>query len=110
MVRDRIEINKSLIPYEFEITLAGEVFQIGVRYNEFADLFTLSLTKNGELICAGEPVVYGVPLFKDIYVCDKYPALRIIPYDESGENNEVTAENFNKTVYLLIDNGADVIE
>lgn len=110
MIRDRIEINKNLIPYTFNIILSGEVFEIGVKYNEFADMFVLSLTKDGELICAGEPVVYGVPLFKDVYICGKYPEIRIIPFDESKEVCVVTWENFNETVYLIIDNGSDVIE
>lgn len=110
MKRDVLEINKNMIPYRFEIVLAGEMFEIGVRYNEYADMFTVSLTKNKELICSGEPVVYGVALFQDIYVGSKYPALRIIPYDESDENKEVTWDNFGETVRLVIDNGADTIE
>lgn len=110
MVRDRIKINKSLIPYKFDITLAGEVFQLGIKYNEFADIFTVSLTKDKELICSGEPVVYGVPLFQDVYVGGKYPALRIVPYDESNENNAVTWDNLEETVFLVIDNGSDTIE
>lgn len=109
MVRDRIVINKSLIPYKFDITLAGEVFQLGIKYNEFADMFTVSLSKDKELICSGEPIVYGVPLFQDIYVSGKYPALRIVPIDESRENNTVTWDNFEETVFLIIDNGSDVI-
>lgn len=109
MKRDAIQINKKLIPYTFDIILGGEVFEIGIKYNEFADLFTISLTKNKELICAGEPVVYGVPLFRDIYVNDKYPVLRIVPYDESNENKQVAWDNFNETVFLVIDNGSDVI-
>lgn len=109
MVRDRITINKSLIPYKFDITLAGEVFQLGIKYNEFADMFTVSLTKDKELICSGESVVYGVPLFQDIYVSGKYPALRIVPLDESRENNTVTWNNLEETVFLIIDNGSDVI-
>lgn len=109
MVRDIIKINKSLIPYKFDITLAGEAFQLGIKYNEFADMFTVSLTKDKELICSGEPIVYGVPLFQDVYVGGKYPALRIVPYDESNENNTVTWDNMEETVFLIIDNGSDVI-
>ena len=109
MKRDIFNINKNMIPYRFDIILAGEVFEIGVKYNNYADLFTMSLTKNKELICAGEPVIYGVPLFKDIYVSGKYPTLKIVPFDESNENKEVTWDNFGETVRLIIDNGADDI-
>lgn len=110
MTKDRIEINKNLVPYSFNITLSGEVFEIGIKYNEFADLFTLSLTKNKELICSGEPLIYGTALFQDLYVNGKYPALRVVPFDESGENCTVTWDNLNETVFLIIDNGSDSIE
>lgn len=109
MKRDTVQINKKLIPYSFDIILGGEVFEIGIKYNEFADLFTISLTKNKELICSGEPIVYGVPLFNDIYVKGKYPVLRIVPYDESNENKQVTWDNFGETVFLVIDNRSDAI-
>ena len=113
MTRDIIEIDTSSIPYDFEIVLADETFKIGVNYNETADLFTLSLAKldedTGEFteVCAGEPIIYGKPLWNDVFISGKYPALVIVPYDESGENNAVTFDNLNSTVFLTIDNGND---
>lgn len=104
MKKDRILITKSLIPYSFNILLADELFTLRVNYNEKRDFFTVALEKDGETICEGEPVVYGVPLFRDIYEAGKYPAVDIIPVDESGEQNTVSFENFNKTVFLTIDN------
>lgn len=113
MQRDIIEINKEQIPYEFDIVLADETFLIGVNYNEIADLFTLSLSKLNEetgeyeTICTGEPIIYGQPLWKDVYISDKYPAVDIVPLDESGESTSVTYDNLNNTVFLTIDNGND---
>jgi hypothetical protein len=110
MKRDIIEINKDLIPYEFDIVLADETFKIGVNFNETAELFTLDLSKldeeSGEYeeICKGEPIIYGKPLFSDVFINGKYPAIDIVPYDESGENNAVTFDNLNETVFLCIDN------
>ena len=104
---DRIEITKELIPYTFEISLADEIFTITVNYNAYADMFTLSLEKDGETICAGEPLIYGVPLWENLFVCGKYPELNIIPLDESGKMNSVTFENLNETVFLTIDNAGD---
>ena len=109
MIRDTIEINKNLIPYKFNIILAGQVFEIGIKYNEYADLFIMSLSKDNELICAGEPLIYGMPLFNDLYISGKYPALKIIPFDDSKANNNVTWDNFQQTVFLIIDNGSDVV-
>ena len=104
---DRIEITKSLIPYKFDILLGDEIFTITVNYNASADMFTLSLEKNGEMICLGEPIIYGVPLWQDSYVCGKYPELEIIPIDESGDMNSVTFDYLNRTVYLSINNTGD---
>lgn len=110
MKHDYIEIDRDKVPYDFNITLADETFMIGVDYNETAEFFTLQLSKLNEEsgkydeICAGEPVVYGMPLWNDVYRSGKFPALDIVPVDESGENNAVTYDNINKTVFLMIDN------
>ena len=106
-MRDRIEITKELIPYTFEISLADEIFTITVNYNAYADMFTFSLEKDGETVCAGEPRIYGIPLWKDVFVCGKYPEVEIIPIDESGNMSSVTFENLNETVFLTIDNAGD---
>lgn len=102
-MRDRIEINKNLVPYTFDILLGGEVFTLRVDYNSLGDMFTISLYKGEELICAGEPVVYGVPLWTDVYINDRYPAVDIVPIDESGDTDTVTYDNMNETVFLTID-------
>ena len=116
MKRDIIEIDKSVIPYEFNIVLADETFLIGVNYNETAQLFTLDLSKLDEetgkfvTLCKGEPIIYGKPLWEDVFINEKYPAVVIVPYDESGENNAVTFDNLNETVFLVIDNTEEEIE
>lgn len=104
-MKDRIEINKKLIPYTFDILLGGEMFNIRADYNSVADLFTLDLYKDGELICAGEPIIYGLPLWRNVYVSGKYPCVDIVPLDESGNMNAVTFDNLNETVFLTVDNG-----
>lgn len=111
MKNDIIEIDASRVPYEFDIVLADETFLIGVGYNETGKFFTLSLSKmdaeSGDFVevCAGEPVVYGVPLWNDVYKDGKFPALTIIPCDESGETNAVTFDNLGRNVFLVVDNG-----
>lgn len=109
MKRDVIEIEKDRVPYEFDISLANETFRIGVEYNETAEFFTLKLSKRNEEtggydeVCAGEPIVYGVPLWKDVYRSGKFPLPVITPYDESGDSNSVTFDNFGRLVFLTIE-------
>ena len=104
-MRDRIEIEKDQIPYSFDILLADEEFELGIYYNQRHDLFTIELIKNGETL-AYEPIIYGVPLFQDVFQ-ESFPALQIVPLDEAGIEVEVNFENMNETVFLTIDNGEE---
>ncbi|WOC33060.1 MULTISPECIES: phage baseplate plug family protein [Caproicibacterium] len=107
-MRDRIEIDKDLIPYQFDITLAGQPFTVSVDYNRGVDLFTVSLyDSTGALLCAGEPLIYGSPLFRDVYRAGKFPVIDLVPLDESGHESAVTWDNFGKTVFLTIDDEGD---
>ena len=107
IIHDRIEIRKHLIPYVFTITLPDEEFELGVRYNGQADMFTVSLSKGGELICEAEPLIYGMPLFADFFESGRMPPCTIIPLDESGIQQEVTWDTLENQVFLMIDNGGD---
>ena len=102
-----LEIKKELLPYVCNMQLAGEIFTLRFKHNATADLFTVDLYRDGELVCAGEPIVYGQPLWHDVYKADTFPALDIIPRDPSGENNAVTFDNLGRTVLLIIDNGEE---
>lgn len=104
-MRDRIEINKELIPYSFDILLAAEWYTFEIHYNEIADQFTVTLSKDDEVLVFGEPIVYGVPLFTDLYQSGIYPPLEITPLDESGQETEVNWNNLNETVFLTIEGG-----
>lgn len=104
---DILEIKKELLPYRCSILLADELFDLQFNHNATADLFTVDLYKDGELICAGEPIVYGVPLWRDVYKADAFPAVDIIPLDLSRESNVVTYDNLSETVLLIVDNSEE---
>lgn len=104
-MRSYIDINKELIPYSITIPLEMDVFTMSVEYNAVADMFTVGLSKSGEVLVEAEAVVYGVPLFRDIYRSGKFPAVDIVPYDESGTYDYVSWENLNDYVKLTIDSG-----
>lgn len=106
-MRDRIEIKKSLIPYSFDILLGAEWFNLEFLYNQTDDLYTVTLSRDDEVLVYGEPLVYGMPLFADMYVSGKFPILEIVPFDESQQETEITKSNFEETVFLTIKDGAD---
>lgn len=100
-----IEINKDIIPYTFNILLSNELYEMRIDYNNTANLFTVSLSKDGVTLCTGEPVIYGQPLFGDIANRGNFPKVTITPFDESGENNAVTFDNLSNTVLLRVTGG-----
>ena len=104
MRKDRILIEKSLIPYSFSIPLNATTYILEIRYNSECDFFTVSLyDRDRNLICI-EPIRYGAELFKPQYQAGIYPAMRIVPQSSSAIESVVTYDNFNSTVFLEIDN------
>lgn len=103
----QIEIKKDIIPYTFNISLADEVYEMRIDYNNTADLFTVSLSKNGKMLCTGEPIIYGQSLFLDIENRGGFPKVIIFPIDESGGSNAVTFDNLSNTVLLQVYGGED---
>lgn len=104
MRRDRIVIEKSLIPYLFTISLNNNTFVLEIRYNTECDRFTVGLyDRDRKLICV-EPITYGAELFAPQYQSGIYPAIRIVPLDDSKNTDVVTWDNFNERVFLTIDN------
>lgn len=97
-----LPIEKDLIPYRFEVELAGEVFEFEVHYNERFDFFTVHLYKNGEPLVYGEKLILNKPLF-DGLVNIELPKVKLVPRDLSGEAKRITFDNLSKTVFLYVE-------
>lgn len=94
------EIDKSLIPYRFDTTIAGEVFFLEVRYAEETGIITIGLyDADEEAIVYGEPLIYGRALFDDV-VDERVPLNQLVPLDLSGRETKVTLENLGDTVFV----------
>lgn len=96
-----IDINKDLIPYKFDITLAGETYTFDVKYNTLKDYFTVDLYKNDEVIVLGEKLIYGKPLFLNSQHRD-IPKVDILPLDLTNKTERITFENLNEEVFLFL--------
>jgi len=96
-----VPIQKNQAPYRFEILLGAEPFEIEVRYNADFDFFTIDLYKDGEALVYGEKLVYGVPLFVDVFD-QRYPVLQLVPKDDAGLETHVGYSNLGETVFLQV--------
>ena len=96
-----IDIEKDLIPYRFDISIADEMFTFEVHYNADYDFFTVDLERDGEVLAVGEKLIYGQPLFYDM-LDNRFPTLPIVPLDESGRQTEVTWKTLSESVFLFV--------
>ncbi len=96
-----IEIQKKSVPYRFDISLAGTVFIFEIHYNSEFDFFTVDLTRDTETLATGEKIVYGIPLFADIWD-NRFPAVDIVPLDMASNTDQVTWETLGEKVLLYV--------
>lgn len=96
-----VPIQKNMAPYRFEILLGAEPFEIEVRYNADFDFFTVDLYKDGEALVCGEKLVYGVPLFVDVFD-QRFPVLQLVPKDDAGLEARVGYSTLGETVFLQV--------
>jgi len=93
-----LPIDKTLIPYQFEVELNGAIYTIEVHYNASYDFFTLDLYKGQQVLRYGEKIMYGQPLF--VSVDESLPV--ITPLDLAGNEDRVTYDNLGETVFLYV--------
>ncbi|OMF28301.1 hypothetical protein [Paenibacillus sp. FSL H8-0259] len=99
-----IEIEKDLIPYRFDISIASEIFTFEVHYNPDYDFFTVDLERDGEVLVYGEKLVYGQTLFYDVQD-QRFPNLPIVVWDQSEQSKEATWETLGVSVFLYVWDG-----
>ncbi|MGG6311560.1 phage baseplate plug family protein [Paenibacillus macerans] len=99
-----IDIEKDLIPYRFDISIADEMFTFEVHYNADYNFFTIDLERDGEVLVVGEKIVYGQTLFYDVQD-NRFPKLPIVPYDESDQNTVVNWQTLGVSVFLYVIEG-----
>ncbi len=98
MELEYLEIEKDLIPYKFTITIKNTILKFIIRYNPIGDYFTADIfDKDDSVIAYAQKFIMGGNLFKNIYD-ERLPAVEIIPYDPSGENERITFDNFGEAV------------
>lgn len=98
-----IPVDTSKVPYTFSVKLEDRTYTMSVKYNDTGGFFTidLSVMATGEVLCYGDPVRYGRPMFGPIEDA-RYPLPVIVPYCLTGNVNEVTFENFGNEVQLYL--------
>lgn len=100
----QIPIDKSQIPYTFQVKLAGETFRLGVNYNQAGDFFTLDLYRGKDILVLGEKMMLGVRMFA-IYADRRIPSVAVVPWDMSERAERVGWSELGTSVQLYIIEG-----
>lgn len=102
-LRDYIPVDKDDLPVYFEYDFGDTTYNLGFNYNVTHDFFTVDIYDDAfNPIVLGEKLIYGKQLWAGI-VNAELPSETLIPFDESGQETEITYDNFGETVFLFID-------
>lgn len=98
-----IPVDASMVPYTFSVKLDDRTYFMTIKYNDPGGFFTMDLAimATGEVLCYGDPVRYGRPMFSSVEDA-RYPIPVIVPYCLTGEVNEITYGNFGNEVKLYL--------
>lgn len=95
-----INIDKTMIPYKFDIRLNKTTYTFEIHYNPDFDFFTVAVSDSaGEILTTGEKLVLNKPILSgQAYL--GFPS--VTPLDTTGKETEITWDNFNTTVFLYV--------
>lgn len=98
-----IPVDGDAVPYSFDIKLDDRTFTMCIRYNDQGGFYVVDLyiTATEEVLCYGDPIRYGRPMFRSIED-ERFPVPVIIPCCLTGEECEVTKQNLGRTVQLYL--------
>ncbi len=103
-----LPISKERVPYRAQFRIDGRAYDFHIRYNYYGDYFTLDLYSQGELIIAGEKVLYGKALF-DTYRADvRFPKQAIIPISLSTKDNRAGWQEVSESTFLYMPSSDDL--
>lgn len=92
-----ININKSMIPYTFDL----DSYTFTIKYNMEFDYFTVDVELEDELIVYGDKIVYGRPLFAHLKHL-QLPTRPVVPLEIADKVERVTWDNLGEKVFLYL--------
>jgi len=100
-----IEIDKNLIPYQFDIELSGRIYTMEINYNYMFDFFTIDLYLDKKPLVKSEKLIINEILFKELYednegnLNEEFPTEILIPLG-NNDTDRITYDNFGIDVQL----------
>lgn len=109
-----IEIDKTLVPYSFNVELSGFVYTFTINYNFLFDYFTVDLKLGDTVLVAGEKLVLNEILFRDLAedkdgnLNNNFPREILFPAASDNSIERITYDNFGSEVQLYYADRSEV--
>lgn len=104
-----VDIDVNQIPFNFDISLSGKIYNIALRYNVIFDFFTVDLKLNNTILVQNEKLVLDQFLFREVYEDNDHNLDPNFPSDEllyvGCEDNKikrVSLDNLGDTVNIYV--------
>lgn len=110
-----IEIDKTLLPYQFEINLSNKIYTLLFNYNVSFDFFTVDLILNGVTLVKAEKLVLDQFLFKEVSkdadgnLNPSFPEEILFVSTSDSSIKRVSYDNLGSTVHLYYAEKDEVI-
>lgn len=111
-----IEIDKTKIPYSFDIQLSGQIYTFNINYNILFDFFTADLSLNGTPLVKAEKLVLGQFLFredcedKEHNINSNFPNELLYVGSSDNTIQRVSYDNLGSSVFLYCVDRSEVNE
>lgn len=113
---DSIDIDKTLVPYKFDINLSSRIYTFVINYNVLFDFFTADLLLNGSVLVKDEKLVLNQFLFRDISEDSdhnqdpNFPSELLFVGTTDNTIKRISYDNLGDTVFLYCISRNEVIE
>lgn len=101
-----IDIDKTMVPYKFDINLSNRIYTFIINYNVMFDFFTADLLLNGTILVKSEKLVLNQFLFREIAedsehnIDPNFPTELLFVGTTDNTIKRVSYENIGDTVFL----------
>ena len=96
----KIIVDKTNIPYKFEIKIDGEIYDVAIGYNQTHDYFIFTLIKGEVVLMESEKAILNQSLFENVQNAPN-GVIAIVGINEDVK--EITFDNLNfKTILTVV--------
>lgn len=99
-----IDIDKDIIPYQFDLELSNKIYTFTINYNFISDFFTVDLSLGDKILVQGEKIILDEVLFRETStdaegnISEDFPSEVLVFSASDNEVDRITFDNLGEDV------------